>query len=174
MLPYVILHMGISVDGRIDWGGGADNPYYELVEQFGADADISGSNTILTAQFPDDPQKALGMLYDDWINKPSRPIHAIVDSKGKIKNWETIRRQPWWRGYVSLCSEETPRTHLEYLKELGIECIVAGKQNVDLRTALEELNSHFHVQRVRVDSGGVLNGVLLTIPSPIMKVKDVY
>jgi 2,5-diamino-6-(ribosylamino)-4(3H)-pyrimidinone 5'-phosphate reductase len=153
--------MGISVDGRIDWGGGSDNPYYELVEQFGADADISGSNTILMAQFPDDPQKALGMLYDDWINKPSRPIHAIVDSKGKIKNWETIRRQPWWRGYVSLCSEETPRTHLEYLKEMGIECIVAGQQNVDLRTALEELNSHFHVQRVRVDSGGVLNGVLL-------------
>ena len=118
MLPYVILHMGISVDGRIDWGLGSDNPYYELVSQFDADTDISGSNTILQAQFPDDPQAALGKLYEEWINKPSRPIHAIVDSKGKIKNWEVIRKQPWWREFVSLCSEETPKTHLEYLKGL--------------------------------------------------------
>jgi 2,5-diamino-6-(ribosylamino)-4(3H)-pyrimidinone 5'-phosphate reductase len=161
MLPYVIVHMGISVDGRIDWGGGSDNPYYELVEQFGADTDISGSNTILAAQFPEDPQIALGKLYDEWMSKPARPIHAIVDSRGRIKNWETIRRQPWWRGVVSLCSEETPIEHLEYLKEWGIDCIVAGKQNVDLRAALEMLHSRYGARRVRVDSGGILNGVFL-------------
>jgi 2,5-diamino-6-(ribosylamino)-4(3H)-pyrimidinone 5'-phosphate reductase len=153
--------MGISVDGRIDWGGGSDNPYYEPVEQFGADTDISGSNTILTAQFPENPQNALGKLYDDWINKPARPIHAIVDSKGRIRNWETIRKQPWWRGYVSLCSEETPTEHLDYLEELGIDCIVAGKRQVDLRAALEVLHSRHNTQRVRVDSGGILNGVFL-------------
>jgi len=161
MLPTVILHMGISLDGRIDWGGGVDNPYYELVEQFGADADISGSNTILTAQFSGDPQTALGTLYDIWIHKPSRPLLAIVDSQGRVKNWDAIRVQPFWRRHISLCSQETPITHLEYLKESGIECIIAGEQNVDLRLALEELNARFHVQRVRVDSGGILNGVLL-------------
>ncbi len=141
MLPYVILHVGISLDGRIDWGGGLDNPYYELVGQFGADADVSGSNTILAAQFPDNPREALGKLYDEWSNKSSRPIHAIVDSRGKMKNWETIRKQPWWRGYVSLCSEETPATHAEYLEELGVDCIVAGKRHVELGDALEILSS---------------------------------
>ncbi|MFN8381506.1 MAG: RibD family protein [Anaerolineales bacterium] len=157
----MILHMGISVDGRIDWGGDSDNPYYELVEQFGADTDISGSNTILQATFPNDPKKVLGEIYNAWINKPNRPMHAVVDSKGKIKNWEVIRRQPWWRGYVSLCSEETPQAHLEYLKEAGISYIIAGKQNVELRNALEQLNLQFGTQRVRLDCGGILNGVLL-------------
>ena len=161
MLPYVILHMGISVDGRIDWGGGADNPYYELVEQFTADTDISGSNTILKAQFPDEPQSALGKVYDDWVKKPARPLHVIVDSQGRIKNWEIIKKQPWWRGYVSLCSEATPESHLEYLNELGIRCIISGKQKVDLRAALEVLNTQFGTRRVRVDSGGTLNGVFL-------------
>ena len=161
MLPYVILHTGTSVDGRIDWGGGSDNPYYELVEQFRADTDNSGSNTILAAQFPDNPREALGKLYDDWVNKPSRPIHAIVDSRGRVKNWETIRKQPWWMGHVSLCSEETPAKHLEYLKELGIDCIIAGKRHVNLRKALERLNSKYNTQRVRVDSGGILNGAFL-------------
>ncbi len=161
MLPYVVLHMGISVDGRIDWGGGSDNPYYELVEQFGVDTDISGSNTISTAQFPDNPQKVLGKVYDDWIIKPSRPLLAIIDSKGKIKNWEIIQKQPWWKGYVSLCSEETPISHLEYLKEVGIRTIITGEQHVDLRAALEKLNAQFGTQKVRVDSGGILNGILL-------------
>jgi 2,5-diamino-6-(ribosylamino)-4(3H)-pyrimidinone 5'-phosphate reductase len=161
MQPYVILHMGISLDGRIDWGGGSDNPYYELVEQFCADTDISGSNTILQANFPDDPQKVLGGVYDEWIKKPGRPMHAIVDSQGRIKNWEVIKKQPWWRDYVSLCSEETPQSHFEYLREAGIAYIIAGKHHVDLRIALEQLNLQFGTQRVRVDSGGLLNGVLL-------------
>jgi 2,5-diamino-6-(ribosylamino)-4(3H)-pyrimidinone 5'-phosphate reductase len=161
MQPYVILHVGMSLDGRIDWGVGPDTPYYALVEQFGADTDISGSNTILRATFPDDPREGLGPLYEEWINKPARPVLAIVDSKGRIKNWENIKQQPWWRGYISLCSEATPQSHLDYLKDAGISCIVAGKQNVDLRSALEELNTQYGTQRVRVDSGGILNGVLL-------------
>jgi 2,5-diamino-6-(ribosylamino)-4(3H)-pyrimidinone 5'-phosphate reductase len=161
MLPYVILHMGISLDGRIDWGGGSDNPYYELVDQFGADTDISGSNTILAAQFPADPQKTYGQVYDDWVKKPNRPRHAIVDSKGRIKTWEIIKKQPWWNGYLSLCSEATPQSHLEYLKELGISYIIAGRQNVDFRVALEKLNVQFGSRKVRLDCGGILNGVLL-------------
>ncbi len=161
MQPYVILHVGMSLDGRIDWGLGADNPYYELIEQFEADTDISGSNTILRATFPDDPREGMDQLYEEWINKPHRPMFAIVDSKGRIKNWENIKKQPFWKSHVSLCSEATPQSHLEYLNEAGIPCIIAGKQNVDLRSALEELNLQYGTQRVRVDSGGTLNGVLL-------------
>jgi 2,5-diamino-6-(ribosylamino)-4(3H)-pyrimidinone 5'-phosphate reductase len=161
MLPYVIIHMGISVHGRIDGGLGSDNPYYELVEQFGADADISGSNTILAAQLPAEPDKELRALYNEWMQKPSRPIHAIIDSKGQIKNWEIIKKQPWWKECIALCSTATPTTHLEYLAEMGIKYIIAGKEKVDLRTALEQLSANFGVKKARIDSGGVLNGVFL-------------
>ncbi len=163
MLPYVILHMGISVDGRIDWGLPLDNPYYELVPLFNADTDISGSNTILKATFPEEPQKAYPELYELWANKPSRPRLAIVDSKGQIRNWQIIKRQPFWRDHIALCSEATPAKHLAYLDEQQVHYIVAGQQQVDLRLALEELYARYDTRVVRVDSGGILNGALLRL-----------
>ena len=42
-----------------------------------------------------------------------------------------------------------------------MEFIVAGDDHVDLRAALEELNARCGVKVIRVDSGGILNGVLL-------------
>ncbi len=161
MLPYVILHIGLSVDGRIDWGGGADNPYYDLVRQFGADTDISGSTTMLTAFLPEDPQTAFGDNYSQWIELPDRPRLAVVDSRGQIKTWHLIKRQPWWQGCISLCSAETPAEHLKYLQGEQVEVIIAGGEHVDLRKALQELSLRFNTRRVRLDCGGILNGIFL-------------
>jgi 2,5-diamino-6-(ribosylamino)-4(3H)-pyrimidinone 5'-phosphate reductase len=62
---------------------------------------------------------------------------------------------------VALCSESTPQEYLHYLKERHIDVIIAGQDHVDLRAALEELNTRFGVKVVRVDAGGTLNGQLL-------------
>ncbi len=62
---------------------------------------------------------------------------------------------------MALCSKSTPQEYLEYLKQRHIDCIIAGEDHVDLRTALEELYSRYAVRVVRVDSGGTLNGLLL-------------
>jgi 2,5-diamino-6-(ribosylamino)-4(3H)-pyrimidinone 5'-phosphate reductase len=67
----------------------------------------------------------------------------------------------YWREGVALCSEATPRSHLECLKKEGIEALVAGGDKVDLRAALERLAEERSVKVVRVDSGGTLNGALL-------------
>jgi 2,5-diamino-6-(ribosylamino)-4(3H)-pyrimidinone 5'-phosphate reductase len=163
MLPSVILHMGVSVDGRIDWGMEDAGPYYAIATQFGQDADLSGSNTILKAAWPEDPRRAMPELYDAFIDKPGRPLLVVVDSRGQIKNWALIKRQPFWRGYVALCSHATPQSHLAYLRQESIETIVAGDSRVDLRAALEALNERCGVKAVRVDSGGTLNGALLRL-----------
>ncbi|MDD4448229.1 MAG: dihydrofolate reductase family protein, partial [Methanothrix sp.] len=42
-----------------------------------------------------------------------------------------------------------------------IDCIIAGEDHVDLRAALQEMNSRYGVLVVRVDAGGTLNGLLL-------------
>ncbi len=161
MLPSVILHMGVSVDGRIDWGIGDAGPYYAIATQLGQDADLSGSSTILKATWPEDPRRAMPDLYDAFIDKPGRPLLVAVDSCGQIKNWDLIKRQPFWRGWVALCSHVTPQSHLEYLRQEGIETIITGEDRVDLRAALEALNERCGVKVVRVDSGGILNGALL-------------
>lgn len=85
----------------------------------------------------------------------------VVDSRGRIRYWNILRSQPYWREVTVLCSQATPRDYLEYLERRRVPFIIAGSENVDLRLALEELNTRFGVQSVRVDSGGILNGVLL-------------
>ena len=62
---------------------------------------------------------------------------------------------------MMLCSHATPQDYLEYLNRRGVPYIIAGSDHVDLRATLEELNTRFGVQSVRVDSGGILNGTLL-------------
>jgi len=160
-LPRVILHMGVSVDGRYDWTVTPETPYYEIVQLLEADADLSGSRTMLTAYLPEDPKTAFPGVYEQWAKLPTRPLLVVVDSAGQIRNWDVIRKQPWWRAAVALCSHTTPQSYRDDLERQGVDTIVAGDQHVDLRAALQELHARHQVKVLRVDSGGVLNGVLL-------------
>ncbi len=161
MIPRVIMHVGASLDGRIDWGMASGNPYYELIRSFHSDVDLSGTGTMLAATMPDDPQAAFGAAYEEWSKLTDKPRLAIVDSRGLIRNWEALKKQPWWSGLVALCSAATPANHVAYLKEAGIDYVIAGQEKVDLRAALEELNARYGTRIVRTDCGGTLNGVLL-------------
>ncbi len=161
MIPYVIMHVGVSVDGRLDWGMSGDNPYYHVIRTFHADVDLSGTGTILAAPVPEDPEAAFGEMYVEWSKLADKPRLAVVDSRGQIRNWEFLKKQPWWSGHVALCSETTPIEHMKYLQEIGIDTIVAGQEKVDLRLALEQLNARYGTRIIRTDCGGTLNGVLL-------------
>jgi 2,5-diamino-6-(ribosylamino)-4(3H)-pyrimidinone 5'-phosphate reductase len=161
MIPYVIMHVGASLDGRIDWGMLPNSPYYEVIRSFHAEVDLSGTGTMLAATVPDDPQAAFGGAYEQWSRIADKPMLAVVDSRGQIRNWEALKKQPWWRGQVALCSESTPGEHIKYLQDTGIDYLVAGQERVDLRKALEELNARFGTRIIRTDCGGTLNGVLL-------------
>jgi 2,5-diamino-6-(ribosylamino)-4(3H)-pyrimidinone 5'-phosphate reductase len=163
MLPRVILHNGASLDGRMDWYTGDVGLYYELAARWQADAMLTGSNTVLAAYATQEmPEEDKG-AYEPPERTPDdpRPLLVIVDSRGQVRNWQRIRKEPYWRDAIALCSHSTPKTYLTYLQERHIEVILAGDDRVDLRLALEELNARHRVKVVRVDSGGILNGVLL-------------
>jgi 2,5-diamino-6-(ribosylamino)-4(3H)-pyrimidinone 5'-phosphate reductase len=162
MLPHVIIHNGVSLDGRMDGeGGGAEDMglYYELAAQFNADAMLSGSETMLAAY--------QGLPDAETVEPPAElhPLHvpllAIVDSRGRIHCWNRLRSEPYWRNAAALCSRSTPQSYLDELRKKRVDFIAAGEEHVDLRAALEELNARYGVKVVRVDSGGVLNGALL-------------
>jgi 2,5-diamino-6-(ribosylamino)-4(3H)-pyrimidinone 5'-phosphate reductase len=163
MLPRVVLHNEMSVDGRIDWLSVNMELYYGLAGRWKADAMLSGSNTLLNAYAPElvaaEDQAALQPREQD--PNDGRQLLVVVDSRGRLRNWHLLRKEPYWREVLALCSRSTPDTYLDYLHERHVEYIVAGQDRVDLRAALEELNARHGVQLVRVDSGGILNGVLL-------------
>lgn len=160
MLPRVILHNGISVDGRYDWYTGDVGLYYELAGRLEGDAMLSGSNTILAAfAAAEASEPAEEPAQPDPADR--RPWLVIVDSRGRVKNLPQIRRQPYWRDVIMLCSLATPPGHLAYLHEQQVEHIVTGEDRVDLAAALAELKARYGLNRLRVDSGGILNGTLL-------------
>ena len=169
MLPHVILHIGMSVDGRIDWGVGDEGLYYELAARFNADAMLTGSRTMLTA-YASEPKAPCGQDIPQEDDEPleSRELHplhvpllVVVDSRGQVRGWSQIKKEPYWRNAMALCSRSTPQEYLDYLQKRHVEYVVTGDDRVDLRAALEELNARYGVKTVRVDSGGILNGALL-------------
>jgi 2,5-diamino-6-(ribosylamino)-4(3H)-pyrimidinone 5'-phosphate reductase len=161
MLPKVIIHNAVSLDGRITGFDVDLELYYEIATGFGEDATLVGSGTMLTSgdEIPEETEED--------IKKPKpkpdddRSILAIPDSKGRVRIWHALRRWPYWRDHVALITKNTPKDYIEYLEKRSIDYIVAGSDKVDLKTALERLNARFGVKLVRVDSGGTLNGVLL-------------
>lgn len=163
MVPKIIIHNAQSADGRMDWFSPDVGLYYELALQFQEDATLVGSGTILNPyEKVEIPREDESVFETPRFNpEDTRPILVIPDSKGRIRTWHYLRGLPYWSNWVVLCSKKTPREYREYLKERYINYIVAGEDHVDMRAALEELNARFNVKNVRVDSGGILNGVLL-------------
>jgi 2,5-diamino-6-(ribosylamino)-4(3H)-pyrimidinone 5'-phosphate reductase len=164
MLPKVVLHNGVTVDGRMDWSTseGDIGLYYELAAYWKADAMLSGSDTLLAAYSADQmPEHEANNVGPPELHPLHVPLLVVVDSRGRLRNWQRIRQEPYWRNAISLCSRATPQSHLAYLQRRHVGYIVTGDDHVDLRSALEELTVRYGVKTVRVDSGGILNGVLL-------------
>ncbi|MFB0534507.1 MAG: RibD family protein [Anaerolineae bacterium] len=161
MLPRVILHNAVSLDGRIDWFTPDIGQFYELASCWKEDATLAGSNTIFNPEEEVPEEDEAAFKPPERNPDDPRPLLVVADSRGRVRNWHQLRKWPYWRDTVALCSRSTPRSYLDYLQKRHIDCIVAGDDHVDLRVALEELNARYGVRTVRVDSGGTLNGVLL-------------
>ena len=161
MIPKVILYTAVSLDGRTAGFSVDMGLFYSLAQQWGEDASLVGCDTLLNApdDIPDDKTSEVSKATP--IADDSRPILVVPDSRGRLRSWHYWREQPYWKDFVSLCTQSTPPEHVEYLKRKGIKIITTGTEHVDYRQALEELNSQFGITIVRVDSGGTLNGVLL-------------
>jgi 2,5-diamino-6-(ribosylamino)-4(3H)-pyrimidinone 5'-phosphate reductase len=163
MLPRVVMFNEISVDGRIDGFSVDMGRYYGLAARWEADAMLSGSNTLLNAYGPEELLEEDGSAFEPPSRDPedTRQLLVVADSRGRLRSWHLLRKEPYWRDVIALCSRSTPQSALDYLHTRHVETIVTGAEKVDLRAALEELNARHGVELVRVDSGGTLNGALL-------------
>ena len=165
MLPRVTLHNAVSLDGRLlEWGMVDFAMSYGLIGAFAEQATLAGSET-LCAGAAHEGVSADGE--DDVAPAPtpgdSRPLLVVPDSRGRVRVWRWMLAQPYWRAGVALCSASTPREHLKYLERSNVDVITSGADRVDLTAALTELRERYGIERLRADSGGTLNGVLLRL-----------
>jgi len=164
MLPRVVVYDIVSVDGRVDVHHipiETVGLFYQLASHWNEDATLAGSETIIQSCDNVVPETEEDFLQVQVDPVDQRPLLVIPDSKGRVRNWHMLRNLGYWRDMIALCTRTTPKEYLDYLQKRHVQYIVVGEYRVDLRAALEMLNARYNVNTVRVDSGGILNGVLL-------------
>lgn len=161
MKPKVILYTATSLDSRTKGFSVDMGLFYSLAQQWSENASLVGCDTLLnvTDEIPEDDKSKVSEVTHNPDDP--RPILVVPDSRGRLKSWHYWRKQPLWKDFISLSTKRTPPEHLEYLACNGIKTIESGTNHVDFGQAFEELNSRFGITVIRVDSGGILNRVLL-------------
>jgi 2,5-diamino-6-(ribosylamino)-4(3H)-pyrimidinone 5'-phosphate reductase len=163
VLPKVIIYNYISLDGRINGFNADKKLYYQLASQWNLDAVLMGTDTLLR-NFnikSDKLRESENFGFPEADKNDSRPLLVVPDSRGRIRSWSQVFGMGLFRDILVLCSRSTPQEYLNFLDERFIKYMVVGYEKVNLSTALEEINIQFGVKSLRVDSGGILNGVLL-------------
>lgn len=162
--PRVILFNSVSLDGRMDTGAGEIEMgiYYQTAAFWKPDAMLSGSATILAALQGQDDVPGEADPSTKELHPLAVPYLVVADSRGQIRRWRTLQAQPYWKQVIALCSQSTPGSFLAELDNAGVPYLVHGEDRIDFSQALPDLNARYGIETIRVDSGGVLNGVLLS------------
>jgi 2,5-diamino-6-(ribosylamino)-4(3H)-pyrimidinone 5'-phosphate reductase len=160
----VIIHNSVSLDGSVTSFEVNMGLYYQIAGKYSADAHLIGSNTI----------KIGTELYGGEIpaeeesdfKKPNReatlPYWVIPDTKGAAKGLlHTIRRFEYCKDVIILISKNTEHDYINYLEDRHYDYNIVGDEFVDYNKALELLESKYGVRTILVDSGPILNGILL-------------
>lgn len=166
MLPKVIIHNSISIDGSTTGFDANVIVHYKILSSYQPDAMIVGSNTAKTGTefFCDKipPEEESDFQKPEVQSDDPRAYWLIADSRGALEGLlHVFRRSEYCKDVIVLVSEMTPERYINYLKERNYDFIRAGADRVDIRQALEIANERYGFKLIVSDSGGVLNGILL-------------
>ena len=162
MLPKVIMHNEISVDGSIKGFDIDVGTYYRIAIGYKPDVILVGSITAKSAVNKVSPEKKADFKKPETSKDDKRPYWVIPDSRGILKGMlHLFRRFDYSRDVIILASEKTPSSYLKYLSEREYDYIIAGKGYIDYRKALEILAERYNSKTVLTDSGGILNSILI-------------
>ncbi len=165
--PHIVCHMMASVDGRIDCDMTekieSGEEYYEALAELNAPTTLCGRVTArmhyaLPGTFEATDATPIGQ---ETFHKASEAdAYAIVaDSKGTLL-WDGNRLDD--QPLLCIVSTCAPQEYLDYLKANGISFIATGREQTDLKRAMELLAEEFGVTRLAIVGGGKVNGGFLS------------
>ena len=165
--PYMICHMMMSVDGRIDCGMtvkiAGSNEYYETLNALNVPTTLIGRVTAQLEMSDSgvfEPTNAAAAFGKEGFSKKSDAAgyQVVVDTKGTLL-WRDDSNSG--TPLVVILSEAVTTEYLAYLDSLHISWIVCGQKRIDLRRAAEILYSEFGVERMAIVGGGTINAAFL-------------
>lgn len=166
MKPYIISHMMVSVDGRIDCPMVAQisgEEYYSALASFGTSSKLSGRVTAAlecTAVKEETAGCNGPKLQPESIYRAieSKEYTIVVDTHGKLQmNSGEADGHP----LLVIMSENVLEEHLEMHRKNNVSLIATGKERIDLARAMEILAEKFGVKQLILVGGGHINGGFL-------------
>ena len=172
MRPYIICHMGTSIDGRLHpsrftsaaAGVSRDvlRSHYERIhDSFEAEGWLVGRKTMsemakgserTIANAPKVPrQPHLG-------NRDGRKLGITIDPSGRVHYGKD---NVGGDHVVAVLGEKVSDAYLAELREDGVSYIFAGSEGDDLEHALDQLATIFGVKKLMLEGGGRINGAFL-------------
>jgi 2,5-diamino-6-(ribosylamino)-4(3H)-pyrimidinone 5'-phosphate reductase len=148
--PHVVAQVAVSVDGMTSGFAVDQARFYALATLWQEDVTLIGADTVLA-------QEQAWRSTEHRATRAAGPLLAVVDSRARVREWESLRGLGHWSDVLALYADQTPARPLDSV----IPELVAGYERVDLDEALGLLGSKYDVKVVRVDSNGRLLGVLL-------------
>jgi len=129
--------------GRVTMEGSFTNCWYPDLSHYEAELDSKG----------------------DCIFEDTKGFYAVAfDTNGKL-GWKSNRiidpdGDPGYDGarIIEVLSENVDKRYLSYLKSMQIPYIFAGKDKIDVKTALLKLKEKFLIDTLLLEGGSIING----------------
>jgi 2,5-diamino-6-(ribosylamino)-4(3H)-pyrimidinone 5'-phosphate reductase len=166
MKTEIIIHNSVSIDGSLTGFMPDMGLHYKIAGDYKPDAHLIGSETIMKGNemFGDGIPDEIPSDFEKPERSESLPWWVIVDSGGKLRGMlHTCRRFEYCRDVIILISEKTQADYIDHIKERNYSYIIAGKDKVDLKLAIEKLSESFGIYRILTDTGRVLGNILLNL-----------
>lgn len=164
--PYIVCHMMISVDGRIDCGMTAKltgvDEYYKTLNALDIPTTLSGRVTAelelaLPGKFEAKNSESYGKEGFSK-KKDAQSYEVVVDTKGTLL-WDNDNS--YSEPHLIIMGEAVSKAYLEYLDSKDISWIICGKESIDRARAVEILAQEFGVERMGIVGGAAINGAFL-------------
>ena len=164
MLPKIILHNSISIDGSLTNFEPNMGLHYQIAGNYKPDIHLIGSHTIkkgIELYGDGVPPEEKGD-FEKQIRNKNFPYWAIIDTKGNLKGLlHTCRRFEFCKDVIVLVSEKTPKAYISHLKERKYDYHIVGKHCANLKKALELLSKKYQAKIILADTGKILGNLLL-------------
>jgi riboflavin biosynthesis pyrimidine reductase len=172
MRPFIICHMGTSIDGRLHpsrftsaaAGVSSDvlRGHYERIhESFEADGWIVGRKTM--SEMAKGSERAIANASKVAReahpgNRNGRKLAIGIDPSGRVHYGKD---NVGGDHAVAVLGEQVTDTHLAELRTDGVSYVFAGPKGDDLAAAMERIGSIFGVRKLLLEGGGNINGAFL-------------
>jgi len=176
--PYVICHMLISIDGKVTgdflYKEACKIPcdeYYRINRELCGDAYACGRVT-MDGSFAHGFKPDLSMFKgekqrrDHYVaDKEARFFAVSFDRRGKL-GWQSNKIIDEDPGYgnahiIEVMCENADDEYISYLKSIGVSYVFAGKDEMDISSALALLKEKFGISKLLLEGGSIINGAFL-------------